>query len=203
MATEILPLFPLSSVLLPGGRLPLQIFEPRYVDMVRRCMREGSGFGVVLIRAGCEVYAAGSGDQPEISAIGTRAEIVDFNPLDNGLLGVVAAGRERIRVRRTDERPDHLLVGEVERLEELPPRPLPTAHAGLADLLGELLGHPAIDAKGVEVDWEDGGSVAWRLAELLPVEPEVRQRVLELEAPAQRLAELERIVVELRESVGH
>ncbi len=199
MPAEILPLFPLSTVLFPGGRLPLRIFEPRYVDMVGRCMRDGSGFGVLLIRAGRETRAGEGDTQPEIFAVGTRAEIVDFDQLADGLLGVVAAGREKIRVQRTDERPDHLLVGAVERLPEEPSAPLPPAHAGLADVLRQLLEHPAVSGQRRAVDWDDARSVGWRLAELLPVDPAIRQSLLEIGHPLERLERLERILAAVRE----
>ena len=94
---EHMPIFPLRTVLFPGGVLPLRIFEPRYVDMVRWCMREQANFGVVLLREGGEVIDGAdalAADQ-ELFAVGTEAEIVDFNQADNGLLGIVAQGRRK------------------------------------------------------------------------------------------------------------
>jgi uncharacterized protein len=86
-------------VLFPGGRLPLQIFEPRYMDMVVRCMREGSPFGVVLIRSGSDARLAPGSRQPEIFDVGTEAHIVDFNQLANGRLGIIVRGGRKFRVR--------------------------------------------------------------------------------------------------------
>src|SRR5215475_14572416 len=83
------PLFPLSTVLFPGGPLPLRIFETRYLDMVRHCMRHRCPFGVTLIRAGSEVGAAAAG---EICEVGTTARIVDFNSQPDGLLGITCVG---------------------------------------------------------------------------------------------------------------
>src|SRR6185503_20499344 len=82
-----IPLFPLNTVLFPGGPLPLRIFEPRYVDMVRYCMRERAPFGVVLIRAGTEV-----GQVTSAADVGTSARIVDFFQLPDGLLGITCVG---------------------------------------------------------------------------------------------------------------
>ncbi|HEY7377666.1 MAG TPA: LON peptidase substrate-binding domain-containing protein, partial [Steroidobacteraceae bacterium] len=97
---EEIALFPLNTVLFPGGPLPLRIFEPRYIDMVRRCLREQRGFGVVLIRSGNEVGPA------EFESVGTLARIVDFHALSDGLLGLVNVGERRFRVisrRRQDD----------------------------------------------------------------------------------------------------
>ncbi|HCD53950.1 MAG TPA: ATP-dependent protease, partial [Halieaceae bacterium] len=93
MSTTELPLFPLSAVLLPYGKMPLQIFEQRYLDLVRDCMKSGTDFGVVWIRRGEEVAVKGSRQQ--LGDLGTLARIVDFDQLPNGLLGVTIEGRER------------------------------------------------------------------------------------------------------------
>src|SRR5579859_687368 len=105
------PLFPLNTVLFPGGPLPLRIFETRYVDMVRYCMRERSPFGVVLIRSGMEVGVAGTGD---ICAVGTTARIVDFNGLPDGLLGITCVGERKFTVAKRWQQEDGLHVGELE-----------------------------------------------------------------------------------------
>jgi Lon protease-like protein len=105
-----LPLFPLQTVLLPGGRLALRVFEPRYVDMVARSLRGANRFGVVAIREGAEVGAATTYDH------GTSAEIVDWHQEPGGLLGILAAGREPFRVAGIRREPDGLYVGSVEWL---------------------------------------------------------------------------------------
>ena len=103
-----LPLFPLNAVLFPGGPLPLRIFEPRYLDMVSQCLREQSGFAVVLIGEGEEVEEATS-----FAATGTEARIVDFDRLEGGLLGISCIGRERVRVVEAWREPDGLNRGRV------------------------------------------------------------------------------------------
>src|ERR1700716_2112001 len=97
------PLFPLNTVLFPGGPLPLRIFETRYVDMVRHCMRERCAFGVVLIRAGAEVGAVA-----DTAAVGTTARIVDFNSMPDGLLGITCVGERKLRVLRRWQQDDGL-----------------------------------------------------------------------------------------------
>src|SRR6476469_216509 len=103
----VMPLFPLNTVLFPGGPLPLRIFETRYVDMVRHCMRERCPFGVVLIRAGAEVGAVA-----DTAEVGTTAHIVDFNPMPDGLLGISCVGEHKFRVLSRRQQGDGLNVAD-------------------------------------------------------------------------------------------
>jgi Lon protease-like protein len=192
--TVELPLFPLRTVLFPNGVLPLRIFEPRYVDMVGRCMREQSGFGVVLIREGAEARLDAETSQPDVFDIGTEARIVDFNQADNGLLGIVCHGGGKFRIRSMHEQADHLLVGEVEFLAEEPAGDLVEEHEPLVAVLRELVKHPLIQQLGPEVNFDEARSVSLRLADLLPIEPEIKQALLQMRWPKERLTELARIV---------
>lgn len=191
---EQLPLFPLRSVLFPGGVLPLRIFEPRYVDMISHCMRHGSGFGVVLIRIGPEARLSAEEVQPEIFTVGTEARVVDFNQADNGLLGIVAHGYRKFVVHDTHEQSDHLLVGEVEFLPEEPMGDLLPEHDGLVAILQKLAEHPLVTKLDIQIEFEQAKSVSLRLADLLPIEPEIKQSLLQLRWPRERLTELQRIV---------
>ena len=191
---EELPLFPLRSVLFPGGVLPLRIFEPRYVDMISACMREGKGFGVVLIRQGAEARMTPDEEQPEIFMTGTEAVIVDFNQADNGLLGIVANGGRKFLVHETSEQADHLLVGKVEYLPEEPVGELLPEHEPLVAVLKELTQHPLVQKLNIEVDFDQAKSVSLRLADLLPIEPEIKQALLQMRWPRERLTELHRLV---------
>lgn len=193
-ARETLPLFPLRTVLFPGGILPLRVFEPRYVDMVSHCMREGIGFGVVLIRAGVEARLTPKESQPDVFEVGTEARIIDFNQADNGLLGIICQGFRKFRVHSTSEQADHLMVGQVEYLSEEPAGELLPQHAPLVSVLRELTAHPLVERMQLEVDYEQARDVSFRLAELLPVEPEIKQSLLQLRWPRERLTELNRIV---------
>ncbi len=192
-ATDI-PLFPLRTVLFPGGILPLRIFEPRYVDMISRCMREGTGFGVVLIREGAEARLTRDAEQPDIFEVGTLAEVVDFNQADNGLLGIVARGRNKLAIEKTWEQADHLLVGQVRHLPEEPAGELTGEHKPLLDVLEELARHPLVQKLNPDIDLTQARSVSFRLAELLPIEPEIKQSLLQMRWPRERLTELKRIV---------
>ena len=126
-------LFPLSIVLFPDGPLPLRIFEARYVDMVRRCMRAASNFGVLLIREGNEVGPASTFD------VGTSAQIMDFHQLSDGLLGLSCVGRRRFRVQSRQLQSDGLNLADVSWLDAEPQVPVPQRHAHLAELVQNVL----------------------------------------------------------------
>ena len=193
-----IPLFPLRTVLFSGGQLPLKIFEARYTAMVSSCLKQGIGFGVVLLRKGGESRQGPPSDAPEFFDVGTEASIVDFNQLSDGLLGIVAQGGRKFRVLKTWEQPDQLLMGQVAYLPEEPAASLSDEHAGLVDILQELVQHPMVQKLQLDIDFADARSVGWRLAELLPIEPEIKQSLLQLHLPKERLSELTRLVNKLR-----
>jgi Lon protease-like protein len=174
-------LFPLNIVLFPGGPLPLRIFETRYVDMVRRCMREGTGFGVVAIRAGTEVGPSATYD------VGTMARIIDFDQLPDGLLGLTCVGQQRFRILRRSMAKDGLNVGEVELLQDEPPSGVPPRHARLAELLKIVLPQLGEVYTGIDMRLGDAAWVGHRLAEILPIELGDKQSCLEMDDPVQRL----------------
>ncbi len=191
-------LFPLGTVLFSGGRLPLRIFEPRYTAMVSRCLREQSGFGVVLIRDGSDARLGTNPRQPKIFNVGTYATIVDFNTLNNGMLGIITSGGPKFRIVDTYETDDHLLMGSVEFLPEERAQAPGKEHEPLIEMLRELMQHPLAQKLALDVDYHDARSVSWRLSELLPLEPEIKQGLLQMSLPRERLAELSRIVSHLR-----
>ncbi len=186
---EEIPLFPLGTVLLPGGRLPLRIFEPRYIEMVRRCA-DGGEFGVVLIREGFEARMTDEDVAPSICPFGTSARIVDITHAKDGTIGILGAGRRRFAVRETREQSDHLMLGKVQFLEPEPARPVEPEHALLLPVLERLSGHPLIRSLGAELDINDAVSVAWRLTDLLPIDPRVKQSILEMNTVTERLDKL-------------
>lgn len=179
------PLFPLSAVVLPGGRLPLQLFEPRYLDMLAGCMRDGRGFVVLLLRDGHE-----AGSRAVFYDIGTYVRIIDFQQLDNGLLGITTEGQCKVAVGRSWQAPDGLNLGDAERLPEEPEDALPPAHSELAAVLRALLRHPAINRLDLDVDFSSAREVGWRLTELLPLDGQEKQRLLEYQDPLARLDRL-------------
>lgn len=191
-------LFPLGTVLFSGGRLPLKIFEPRYLDMVSRCLKGQDGFGVVLIRSGVEARSRPDAQQPELFGIGTYATIVDFSEVPGGMLGIITAGGPKFRVLRTWQRDDHLLMGEVEFLPEERHQELSEDHEPLIDILRQLMEDPIVKRLELTVDFDDARAVSWALADLLPIEPEIKQSLLQMQLPRERLAELKRLVGNMR-----
>jgi len=184
MSQEI-PIFPLNTVLFPGGPLALRIFETRYIDLVRRCMRDGSGFGVVLIREGPE-----AGGPAVTFDVGTYARIVDFSQQPDGLLGIRARGERRFRLLERRRARDGLNLADVEWLPEDVPVSLPPEFAELGPAIEALLtqiGDPYAD---VERHADDAGWVAARLAEVLPLPAVHKQHCLELDDPVERLRHL-------------
>jgi len=171
---EEIPLFPLQSVLFPGGPLPLRIFEPRYVDLVGRCLRSRTGFGVVLILEGGEV-----GDVAAVAEVGTLALIEDFSPLPDGLLGIFCRGGRRFRLRERRQATDGLHLGTIEWLPEAGAAPLPPQYAPLAQLLEQVLPELGALYEKVERRLDDAEWVGCRLAEILPIEQREKQRLLE------------------------
>jgi len=201
---QTLPLFPLSTVLLPGGRLPLQIFELRYLDLMQRCWREGRPFGVVALQRGQEVQSLGDDGRfvtESFADIGTVAQLIHLERVQPGLLMVMAEGRERFRIHGAQRRANGLWMAEVTLLPadavlSVPDDLQPVVHA-LRALLGSLRDRltrdhaQAIAAQALpDLDdgrWSESGWAANRAAEWLPLPLEVRQRLLETDSPLLRL----------------
>jgi uncharacterized protein len=180
-----LPLFPLNTVLFVDGPLPLRIFEPRYVDMVRACMRESQPFGVVLIRAGQEAGAVSSA-----ADVGTSARIVDFDQMPDGLLGITCTGEQKFRVESWRVQSDGLNIGTVTWLPLERAIPLPPEHAHLGALLRRVLPQLGDLYQALPTRFDDSGWVSSRLAEILPISLGDKQECLELDDPLARLERL-------------
>ena len=176
-------LFPLGTVLFPGGPLPLRIFETRYIDLVRRCLRENSGFGVVLITAGAEAGATA----PETADVGCYATIVDFSQQPDGLLGIQVMGGRRFRIQERWQAADGLNRASVAWLAEDAPVALPAEFAELVPVLDNVLDQVGGEYAALERRFDDATWVAARLAEVLPVPAEHKQHCLELDDPLERL----------------
>lgn len=185
-AMRELPLFPLGSIVFPGGPLPLRIFEPRYVELVKRCMQTGTGFGVVLLLRGSEV-----GNAPATTAgIGTEVRIVDFDRLPDGLLGITCRGQRRFRLRRAWRADSGLNIGEVEDLPPVPRTPIPADLQWLGEILERVMPELGADYAALEKDYGDAEWVSGRLAEILAMETVERQGLLEIDDPVARLRRL-------------
>lgn len=186
MTVADIPLFPLNTVLFPGGPLSLRIFEPRYLDMVRDCARAGSGFGVCMILHGAE-----TGEASVPAAVGTLARIVDFYTLPDGLLGIRAEGGERFHVDRSRVRDNGLAHGAVRFWPSEPVIELPPEYGLLSTILERLLEKSGGEfSKAQRRCYDDASWVGFRLAEALPLENRERQYLLQMTDPLIRLDQL-------------
>ncbi len=184
-----LPLFPLRTVLFPGGRLPLRIFEQRYLEMAKACLRDGTPFGVCLIREGGEV---GEPALPE--ALGCTARIAEWDMPQLGVLQVVARGEQRFRIRSRRVQPDGLALAGIELL----PLEAEATLDAQSDLCARVLRRIVEAAPAGLVEspprYESGAWVSARLAELLPLSLASRQRLLEMDEARDRIEILRRLI---------
>lgn len=180
-------LFPLNTVLFPGSILPLQIFEQRYLNLVKDCMKQQAGFVVVLISEGKEV-----GTTPQIYSTGCYVEIVDWESLDNGLLGITIQAKYRARLSSSSVRDDGLLLAEVSPLHSTldDNAILPDTFKPLSETLKQLLQHPFADRYRGKVDFDNSADICYRLGELLPISNKEKQLLLETETTEQMLDQL-------------
>jgi Lon protease-like protein len=197
-----IPLFPLKVVMFPGGYLNLQIFERRYIDLVSQCLRNDSGFGICLLREGEEVVR--SPGKQTIHRVGCLSRIVDWDQLENGLLGITVQGQSKFMVEDCWQAEDGVLQAKIRYSDEdvLGAEPIAVAqqYEPLAELLESLATHPMVQDRGQTIDYQDLRDLGWRLGELLPIELEDKQTLLELEDPSQRIRQIEEIVAELANS---
>jgi uncharacterized protein len=201
-----LPLFPLSTVLFPGGVLPLRVFEARYMDMVRQCMKTAAPFGVVLITKGGEVGAPAATE-----AVGTVARIAAWDMPQLGLLHLRAIGGERFRIEQTEVQPDGLQVARVQPIAPDDDPPLEEQYRPCADLLQRVIddlgrqraeddGEPQDPVNSIpfEAPYRFDSSV-WvgnRLCEFLPIPLRARQKLMELQDAASRLRLVQRFLLQ-------
>lgn len=196
-----LPLFPLSTVLFPGGLLPLRIFEVRYLDMIGRCHQAGAPFGVVTLTEGDEVRRPASSAE-RFAAVGTLAHIVDLQRPQPGLLLVRCQGMQRFVIRHSETLRHGLWVADVALLNDDPPVPVPPDLQPAAQALQTVLqtlqgrqdatagqGEAAAAARffAGEARYDDAGWLANRWCELLPAPSALKQRLMALDNPLVRL----------------
>jgi Lon protease-like protein len=185
-----IPLFPLRTVLFPGGNLPLRIFEQRYLSMIRECARNDTGFGVCLIGEGEEAIAP-----VKPVRIGTLARIIDWFTLEDGLLGVSTVGTARFITEHTGKQDDGLFTGQISWLPEPAPCEVPESHSVLSGVLGrfmEKMGNQYPEYTPALL--QDAIWVGYRLSELLPLPAIEKQHLLELQDPLERLQSLVEIL---------
>jgi len=184
-----IPLFPLGTVLFPDGVIALKIFEARYLDMIKKCLREKTEFGVISIMKDHE-----DEDSPlTFSQIGTLAQIEDFDPVQPALYMTKSFGTQRFRLLNSSQNSNGLWVGEVALLDNDPATPIAEEHQGVAKLLNEIISviqsenllGDAPFKKPFKVD--DCGWVSNRLAELLPISLAQKNHLLAQTNPRIRL----------------
>ena len=188
-----LPLFPLSGVLLPFGRIPLQIFEQRYLDLVRDCMKSGTDFGVVWIRRGEEVAQRGR-VAPDLGDYGTCARIVDWDQLPNGLLGITIEGARRFELIETATRANGLVVGDVQLQDVQSPAPMLDAWQPLLDVLLSLQTHPHVQQMNLQLDYDNAWQVGYTLVQLLPLEESLKYELLGIDSVEGLMQELDTVL---------
>lgn len=184
-----IPLFPLKTVLYPGGLLPLRVFEPRYMDMTRDCLKNNAPFGVCLIHAGQEV-----GEPAVPENIGCIAEITSWDMEQLGLLQLRVRGTSRFRIRSKSSNAQGLIEAEVDLLEAEKNLPLSEAFAPCANLLKLIA---ADNDKGLFAEphqFDDASWVGYRLCEVLPIPLTAKQKLLEMDDPKLRLEILQRFL---------
>lgn len=187
-----IPLFPLRTVLFPGGPLPLRIFESRYIDMISHCMKTDSSFGVLLIKEGQE-------DGPATThEIGTLASITDWYQGSDGLLGVTAVGGDRFRLLSAKRQADGLNIGTVEVIPAEPDTALPEGYASLQKILESVLDDLGRLYESLERRFDDAVWVTYRLTEILPIDLEEKQRFLESNDTLERLRLIDQLMNTVR-----
>lgn len=191
MSTEI-PLFPLQVVLYPTIATRLQVFEQRYLRLVRECIAEQKPFGVVPITRGKE-----AGATPDIYQWGTLVSIHDFDQTPNGLFTITIRGEQRIEVLDTRVEDDGLMIANVKLFDEDPEEHISFAEDDLVDMLESLAKHMGISSDTFLKDLTKA-NLAWRLAGVLPVQPELKMSLLAMDDVEARLLEVKKWVIEMR-----
>lgn len=190
--TTDIPLFPLQIVLYPTIATSLQVFEQRYLRLVRDSLAEQTAFGIVPITSGRE-----AGNTPDIYPWGTVVTIQDWNQLPNGLFGIVISGKKRLQVLDTTIEKDGLMIAQAKIYEADEDLPIGFEEDDLVDMLESLALHIGVDAetflKGL-----NKATLAWRLAGVLPVQPELKMALLAMDNVDERLLEVKKWVIEMK-----
>jgi Lon protease-like protein len=196
-----IPLFPLNTILFPDGHLPLQVFEVRYLDLVKRCIARGEEFGVVSLLEGSEIRVPDK--QETLSTVGTMARIIDWTAPLPGLLQISCVGTTRFQVRSAEQLKHGLWMGEVDQVPEDMVVPVPTEQQDVANALGALI--RSLQKKQISTAnmplappyrLDEAGWVANRWCELLRLDLEEKQRLLLQENPVLRLELIQDVLSE-------
>ncbi|MDI3323478.1 LON peptidase substrate-binding domain-containing protein [Pontibacterium granulatum] len=188
-----LPLFPLPVVLYPMTVMPLQIFEPRYLRMVKESLQNQTGFVIVQSLPEEKVQ---NGDR-SFYRVGCYAKVIDWHPQANDMLGIEVEGQFRVRIHDYRAEPDSLLVGQCEPIEEPSGVLVAEKYQLLVKLAMELEEHPMVETFDTDIDYRDAAQVGYLLAELLPFTHAEKQLLLESDDPLLRLEAIQSLLQQL------
>ena len=192
---NIYPVFPLSINVLPGAYLPLQIFEPRYLDMVKNSLAREEGFCIALTKNDEKIHTEGL---PSLHEVGTYVEIVDFNQLQNGLLGITVKGLNKVKILDRWKQDDELLLANISKLKEFEEDfSEDPSYKEIWSMLIEISNHPEVKKLNLEIDLKNAVNVSYILGSLLPLSPAEKQTMLELESSTEKLDYLKSIIKKL------
>ncbi|MDG2088033.1 MAG: LON peptidase substrate-binding domain-containing protein [Arenicellaceae bacterium] len=164
-------LFPLNTVLLPGGSLSLQLFEPRYLEMAAQCLKTDSAFGVVLIKQGHE-----TGIPAATFSTGTTAHIQDWGQLGNGILEVKCSGENIFAIQHTQTQKLNLLRATIKMVEDASSDPLPTSYRAFLELWRRLQYTANLFVPAAPLTaWDE----LYRFCDVVSIPVEIKQHVLE------------------------
>ena len=190
-----IPVFPLGLVVFPGTIQSLQIFEPRYIDMVKSCMKDSSGFVITL-------QSKSEGDiEYGLIKQGTYVEIIDFNNNSNGLLGITVKAINKVVIKDIFQQKDMLHLATIKPLIDplVDDQALIAKHPELLNILIQLKDHPRIKILPLDIDLTSADSVAYHLGGLIPLSSEEKQTILEAFDASQRMNILSRLINKLSE----
>ena len=196
MKASRFPIFPLGIVALPGTIQNLQIFEPRYINMVKDCMENEHGFVIVYQKK----YS--KKDDYEISKKGSYVEIIDFNNLPNGLLGITVQSVNKVSIKDLMQLEDGLHIAKTQPVvdPEVDDQALLAEFPEISNILSQLIKHPRIIDMPLNVDFNSADSVAYHLAGLIPISGSHKQSLLEAFDASQRLSILSKFIEDLSSS---
>ena len=196
MKASRFPIFPLGIVALPGTIQNLQIFEPRYINMVKDCMENEHGFVIVYQKK----YS--KEDDYEIAKKGSYVEIIDFNNLPNGLLGITVQSVNKVLIKDLMQLQDGLHVAKTQPVvdPEVDDQALLAEFPEISNILAQLIKHPKIVDMPLNIDFNSADSVAYHLAGLIPIPGSHKQSLLEAFDASHRLSILSKYIKDLSSS---
>lgn len=177
-----IPVFPLNAVLFPGGLLPLRVFEQRYMEMVKTCLKDEMPFGVCLIKEGEEVGPAALPQE-----VGCLARIVDWDMQQPGILNLKVLGGQRFSISEQRVETDGLIVAQATFQAPEEAQPIPADLATCATVLKGIIEKLGAENFQQPFHYDDAAWVGYRLAEVLPLKLQAKQAMLEMNDSTMRL----------------